>query len=78
MVVWSHGAARKKQSDFGMATEARRPIHRQAEDRDGGLTVVRLSPRVVLDLVITTDDELMTFVRIDGRLLGELHVIGKA
>jgi len=61
-----------------MAQQSRRHVHRQAEDRDGGLTVLRLSARVVLDLVLTTNDELMTFVRIDGQLLGELHVLGQA
>jgi hypothetical protein len=34
--------------------------------------------RVVLDLLVTLDGELMTFVRVDGELLGELPVLGQA
>jgi hypothetical protein len=32
----------------------------------------------VLELLVTLDGELMTFVRVDGALLGELPVLGQA
>lgn len=43
-----------------------------------GLYELRIGARVVLDLLITLDGELMTFVRVDGTLIGELPVAGEA
>ncbi len=43
-----------------------------------GLYELRIGPRVVLDLLVTLDGELLTFVRVDGALLGELPVLGQA
>jgi hypothetical protein len=44
----------------------------------GGLCELHLGGRVVLDLLVTLDGELMTFVRVDGELLAELPVAGEA
>lgn len=43
-----------------------------------GLYELRLGARVVLDLLVTLDGDLMTFIRIDGALLGQLPVLGEA
>jgi hypothetical protein len=43
-----------------------------------GLYELRLGARVALDLLVTLDGELMTFVRVDGALLGQLPVLGDA
>jgi hypothetical protein len=43
-----------------------------------GLYELRLGARVVLDVLVTLDGELMTFIRVDGALLGELPVLGEA
>lgn len=43
-----------------------------------GLYELRLGTRVALDLLVTIDGELMTFVRVDGALVGELPVLGEA
>ena len=40
--------------------------------------MVHLTPRLALDLVVDADDRLMTFVRLDGELVAELHVLGQA
>lgn len=43
-----------------------------------GLDEVHLGARVALHLLVTIDGDLMTFIRIDGALLGELPVLGEA
>jgi hypothetical protein len=43
-----------------------------------GLYELRVDARVVLDLLVTPDGELCTFVRVDGALLAELPIAGKA
>ncbi len=43
-----------------------------------GLYELRVGARVVLDLLVTLDGELMTFVRVDGERRGELPVLGQA
>lgn len=43
-----------------------------------GLYEIRLGARIALDLLVTMDGELMTFVRLDGALVGELPVLGEA
>ena len=43
-----------------------------------GLYELRVDARIVLDLLITTEGELMTFLRVDGALLGELPIAGEA
>lgn len=43
-----------------------------------GLYELRVDERIVLDLLVTTEGEVMTFLRIDGALLGELPVAGQA
>jgi len=43
-----------------------------------GLYELRVGARVALDLLVTLDGDLMTFVRVDGALLGELKVLGEA
>lgn len=52
----------------------RKSFHAIAE----GLYELRVGARVVLDLLVTTEGEVMTFVRIDGALLGEIPVAGQA
>jgi len=32
----------------------------------------------MIDLLVTLDGELLTFVRVDGELLGELPIMGQA
>ena len=44
----------------------------------GGLDDLHLGRRVLLHLLVTLDGDLMTFIRIDGALLGELRVLGQA
>jgi hypothetical protein len=71
-----------------MAARKRTP-HRTANARkreraspfralSNGLYELRLGARVVLDLLVTLDGDLMTFIRVDGALLGELPVLGEA
>jgi hypothetical protein len=43
-----------------------------------GLYELHLGARVVLDLLVTLDGELMTFVRVDGEILAELPIAGQA
>lgn len=43
-----------------------------------GLYELRVSPRVVLDLLVTMDGELLTFLRVDGDLVTELPIAGQA
>jgi hypothetical protein len=43
-----------------------------------GLYELRLGARVALDVLVTLDGDLVTFIRIDGALLGELPVLGEA
>jgi hypothetical protein len=43
-----------------------------------GLYELRLGARVALDLLVTVDGDVMTFLRIDGALLGEIPVLGEA
>jgi len=43
-----------------------------------GLYELPLGARVALDLLVTLDGELMTFLRVDGALIGELKVLGEA
>ena len=45
---------------------------------DFGVVKLRVDARVVLDLLVTTEGEVMTFLRVDGALLGELPVAGQA
>jgi hypothetical protein len=52
----------------------RQSFHAVAE----GLYELRVGARVVLDLLVTTEGEVMTFLRIDGALLGEIPVAGQA
>ena len=44
----------------------------------GGLPDLHLGRRVALHLLVTLDGDLMTFIRIDGALLGEIPVLGEA
>jgi len=43
-----------------------------------GLYELHLGARVALDLLVTVDGDVMTFLRIDGALLGEIPVLGEA
>jgi len=43
-----------------------------------GLYELHISERVIIDVLVTLDGELLTFVRVDGTLLGELPVQGQA
>jgi hypothetical protein len=43
-----------------------------------GFYELRLGARIALDVLVTMDGELMTFVRVDGALVGELPVLGEA
>lgn len=43
-----------------------------------GLYELRIGTRVVLDVLVTADGELCTFVRVDGALLAELPIAGQA
>lgn len=43
-----------------------------------GLYELRLGRRVSIDVLVTTDGELLTFLRVDGALVAELPVKGKA
>ena len=43
-----------------------------------GLFELRIGQRVVIDVLVTLDGELLTFVRVDGALLAELPVQGQA
>jgi len=43
-----------------------------------GLYELRVGRRVVIDVLVTLDGELLTFVRVDGVLLAELQVLGQA
>ena len=45
---------------------------------DCGLHVLRVGGRVVLDVIVPEQGTLMTFIRVDGELLGELPVAGQA
>jgi hypothetical protein len=68
-------AAHKTASKTGSGKKPQRQsFHAIAE----GLYELRVGARVVLDLLVTTEGEVMTFVRIDGALLGEIPVAGQA
>lgn len=43
-----------------------------------GLYELHIGDRVIIDVLVTLDGELLTFVRIDGALLAELPVQGQA
>ena len=43
-----------------------------------GLYVLRLGDRVVLDVIVPGDGELLAFLRVDGELLAEVPVLGQA
>jgi hypothetical protein len=43
-----------------------------------GLYELPLGARVALDLLVTLDGDVMTFLRVDGTLVGELKVLGEA
>lgn len=45
---------------------------------DTGLDELHLGARVAIHLLVTLDGDLMTFVRVDGTLLGEIPVLGEA
>jgi len=47
-------------------------------DDDCGLHVLRVDERVVLDVIVPETGALLTFIRIDGELMGELPVAGQA
>jgi hypothetical protein len=64
-----------RKSSCGTKPRARPPAFRALAD---GLYELRIGARVVLELLVTLDGELMTFIRIDGALLGELPVLGEA
>ncbi|APR80955.1 Hypothetical protein A7982_06302 [Minicystis rosea] len=39
---------------------------------------LHIGDRVIIDVLVTLDGELLTFVRVDGALLAELPVQGQA
>jgi hypothetical protein len=43
-----------------------------------GLYELRVGKRVIIDVLVTLDGELLTFVRIDGALITEIPVQGQA
>jgi hypothetical protein len=43
-----------------------------------GLYELQVGRRVIIDVLVTLDGELLTFVRVDGALLAELPVQGQA
>jgi hypothetical protein len=43
-----------------------------------GLHEVVLGPRVALDLLVTVDDELLVFLRLDDEIVVELVTLGSA
>ena len=43
-----------------------------------GLYELHVGRRVIIDVLVTLDGELLTFVRVDGALLAELPVQGQA
>jgi hypothetical protein len=43
-----------------------------------GLHEVTLDARVALDLLVTVDDELLVFLRVDGEIIVELVTLGSA
>ncbi|HVY46514.1 MAG TPA: hypothetical protein VHB21_11575 [Minicystis sp.] len=43
-----------------------------------GLYEVDVGDRITLDLLVTVDGDLLTFLRIDGEILAELKVAGQA
>jgi hypothetical protein len=45
---------------------------------DGGLYILPLGDRVILDLLARVDDGFAVFLRVDGELLVELPVLGSA
>jgi len=63
----------------------RRPLRGLAQGPGHGLQVVaegfhevQVAPRIALDLLVTLDGELLTFLRVDGELLTELRCAGSA
>jgi hypothetical protein len=64
-----HRTTRRKQ------TGGPRPSFRALAD---GLFELRVCGRVVLDVLVTLDGGVLTFVRVDGALLFELPVLGQA
>jgi len=60
------------------ATGGKKPQRASFHAIAEGLYELRVGARVVLDLLVTTEGEVMTFVRIDGALLGEIPVAGQA
>jgi hypothetical protein len=57
-----------------------RPTRRRATvmAADGGLYILPLGDRVILDLLARVDDGFAVFLRVDGELLVELPVLGSA
>lgn len=39
---------------------------------------LQIADRVTLDVLVTGDDEVLTFVRVDGELVAEIPVAGEA
>jgi hypothetical protein len=72
----AHKRAARKAAAGGKKTrgQQRATFHVIAD----GLYELRVDARIVLDLLVTTEGELMTFVRIDGALFGEIPVAGQA
>jgi hypothetical protein len=59
---------------------ARGGAQRQVEIKttSAGPFELRIAERVTLDVLVTGDDEIMTFVRVDGELVAEIPVAGQA
>jgi hypothetical protein len=70
-------AARKRalQKTASGKKKGRDPHFRAIANR---LYELRLGARVALDVLVTLDGDMMTFIRIDGALLGELPILGEA
>jgi hypothetical protein len=43
-----------------------------------GLYVLRVDSRVMVDVIVPADGEVLAFIRVDGELLAELPVLGQA
>ncbi len=59
-----------------------RAIPREIRDSvmadDGGLYVMTLGSRIVLDVLAYQDEGLLAFVRVEGEVVAELPVLGQA
>jgi len=77
---WRSAMAKRKRAQRDAEGVEAMQEHRSSSFRTvaDGLYELRLSARVMIDLLVTLDGELLTFVRVDGELLGELPIMGQA